>query len=384
MMSHELINTDASSRPLIIDQIKQLLSQHYKELSVFGSSCKAYRRFLSKFKGCPFQLYSLHINLRWNETMKTWSNKLKEHESYGFVLNESMSFLRSIPDHTFLRHLHHLKQFLSNMQEKFRHALDSAFRNYRKLHQWIAEFQCKLKSMTKCQRTRIRKNSFDQDQAAECLIQLKHQIDDDIRKFVARFGGHTIVEYTPLPIKVTFKETKFVDNTHLNRLEDPSSKKEHKKSCVRVEAEKTCSSEKRVKIKQTSLPSTSQTTNKSNSDHPSEFVRRSEFHEMPDKQLEKDLHDTTPYVLFSIPSSSIDTDERFRSHNANMTRRKKLEKLDKFDFGDVISMRHYKNLVHDVHDGDDILNELKYQQEKRFQHNMQVRDHLNINGFCSE
>ncbi|KAG2381825.1 hypothetical protein C9374_006209 [Naegleria lovaniensis] len=380
---------DSNSR----DQIKHLLSQHYKELQVFGSSCKAYRRFLSRFKGCPFQLYTHHIDLRWNETMKTWKHKLKEHESYGFVLNESLSFLRSIPDHPFLGHLLDLKKFISSMQEKFRLALDCAFRKYRILHEWIANFQSNVKTLTKkhddkhhsrvdfkqhecCnvvpysigQRTRIRKECFDQIKASEYLIQLKNQIDEDIRRFVARFGGNnTIGEHPPLPLKMNFKECKLEDDSHLNRIDNSYDRKEHRKSCVRVQPERTSISDKRVHIKQQALESkrSSNFTTEHNHECPPAHVRRCEFHEMPDRQLEKDLHDTMPYVLFSIPASSVNTDDRFRSHNANMTKRKRLEKLGKFDFSDVISMQQYKNLVQDVQDGDDVLNGTKIPARKK-------------------
>lgn len=142
-----------ASASVIVHQIKQLLTQHLKELRVFGSSCKAYRRFLTRFKGCPFQLFSLHISLRWNETIKAWHNQLKEHESYCFVLNEAIAFMRSLPKHSLFSEFHELKRFNTEIGANLRLALDYAFEKYRKLHAFIASFMSKIKNLAECKST---------------------------------------------------------------------------------------------------------------------------------------------------------------------------------------------------------------------------------------
>ena len=138
------------SPSLIVHQIKELLTQHLKELKVFGSSCKTYRTFLTRFKGCPFQLYSLHISLRWNETIKAWHNQLREHESYCFVLNESVAFMKSLPNHSYFKDFQDLARFNNETGTKLRMALDYAFEKYRKLHAYVTNFISKIKNLSEC------------------------------------------------------------------------------------------------------------------------------------------------------------------------------------------------------------------------------------------
>ena len=131
----------------ILYQVQQTLEQHLKELKAFGSSCKAYRRFLNRYTGCPYQLYSLHISSRWKESVEAWHRILKEHESYSFVLNEANAHLKVIPNHSFFSDFHRLLKFITNVGMKFRTSLDYAFSKYRKLHKWISEFSEKMKHL---------------------------------------------------------------------------------------------------------------------------------------------------------------------------------------------------------------------------------------------
>ena len=229
------------------------------------------------------------------------------------------------------------------------------------------------------QKARIPKNTFDQDKAAAYLIELKRQLDNTIRKFVGKQGIHP--PETTLPVQVSFTEKKglFLDHTHINRLEDREKKKESRRNCTRVELTKTTSNEKPTRTIETREPTHYESfySEPKSFEPPSRFVRKSEFHEMTDKKLERENADINPYVLWSFPTSTFFTDERFQSHNENMTKRKKMEKLGKFDYNDVISMRHYKSMVQDVEDGDDIIHALQDQQQ-RYMCNLGVQDCIHI------
>jgi len=236
------------------------------------------------------------------------------------------------------------------------------------------------------QKARIPKNTFDHVQATKYLVDLKKEIDNNLVEYVGKYGARPSDAIQPIKINYKEKKEPFMDHTHLNQVDADEQVREYRKGCVRVPMDKTKSTDKPTRL--VTVPTISPRflcEKPAKKEVPTEFTRKTEFHEMADPNLEIELENTKPYIMWSFPSSSYCTDQRFRHHNRNMIQRKQFEKLGKFDMDGIVSMNHYKCMVRDAADGDDITAELEYQKEKRFcMNNGGVRNHLNVNGYCTK
>ncbi|KAL9652704.1 hypothetical protein ABK040_015754 [Willaertia magna] len=142
-------------------RVKEVLLHFTQDiLSTFSSSILNYFKYLKKFNGCPYQLYEMHIRLRWKEIQDQWKEICNDYNDLiCYLLYECECILKSYLKSPTIKEqlmdqyqqfnkdykkIYKFYKFVKEMKRTCSDWIAICFNNYRTLHGWLAEFKEKL------------------------------------------------------------------------------------------------------------------------------------------------------------------------------------------------------------------------------------------------